>query len=550
MLRKLIIENYALIDHLDISFPDGLIIITGETGAGKSILLGALSLLLGAKADSSAINDRERNCVVEGEFDISGLNIELGEIPSMGSSLIFRRVIAPSGRSRSFINDEPVSVNILSALSSHLVDIHAQHNHLLLSDENYQLSILDYFAADTPLLAEYKRLYEEHCRLIKELAEICRRSERLKEEVEYKQYQLEKIEQAAITDDNELEELRIEYNRLSNAEQIAENLCSALDCLKNRPNSIVQNLKESAQFLRKCFTFVPDLQEIERRMESCRVECKDIEEELEKRLEASAASPEDLAKVEQRIDIIEGLLKRYNLSSVSELTDFKEQLKGDIAEVEESEEKIAAIQARKEEAEAELEKRAQELSNRRKKAAPGLAEAVLEKLRPLGMARARFEIKTERAERLTPYGADRVIFLFCANAGNTMQPLSKVASGGELSRIMLCLKDIMAHYTGMATMVFDEIDTGVSGSIADKMGELIGEMGENMQVFAITHLPQIAVKGKSHLLVYKEVEEGRSVTKIKRLEGRDRVMEIARMLSGSVLSEAAIRNAEFLLEKI
>ena len=550
MLKRLTIDNYALIDHLDISFPDGLIIITGETGAGKSILLGALSLLLGAKADSSVISDKERNCVVEGEFDISGSDVDSGEIPLCGTSLIFRRVISSSGRSRSFINDEPVSVATLSALSSHLVDIHAQHNHLLLSDENYQISILDYFAANGALLAEYRKLYEEHGLLLKELEDMRERAERLKGEVEYKQYQLDKIEQASITDDNELEELKAEYNRLSNAEQIAENLYGALSSLRSQPNSVVQNLKDAAQLLRKCYTFVPDLEEIANRLESCRVECKDIEAELEGRLDKSVASPEELSRVEQRIDSIESLLKRYNLSSVKELACFRDGLRSDIEELGMSGERISEMEGRVGEIEKKLKESAGRLSGKRRECAPGLTNAILGKLRPLGMPQSRFEIEISGTARLGVNGSDKVNFLFCANAGGTLQSLAKVASGGELSRIMLCLKDIMARYKGMPTMVFDEIDTGVSGSIADKMGELIGEMGENMQVFAITHLPQIAVKGKSHLLVYKEEENGKTVTKIRMLDKNERVMEIARMLSGSVLSDAAIENAKFLLENI
>lgn len=547
MLKRLTIDNYALIDHLDIAFPDGLVIITGETGAGKSILLGALSLLLGARADVSAIGEKTHNCVVEGEFDISGLDIDLGDIPSLGSSLIFRRVIAPSGRSRSFINDEPASTGALSALSSRLVDIHAQHNHLLLSEESSQIAILDYFAGCGEELAEYGKCRAAHEAIERELAATREKVEKLKGEVEYKQYQFEKIEQAAISDDNELEELRAEYNRLANAEQIAENLYGALSSLRSAPNSVVQNLKEAAQLLRKCYTFVPDLEEIGNRLESCRIECKDIEEELAGRIDSSALSPEELSRVEQRIDLIEGLLKRFGLASVRELTDLRENLRNEIDGLSAAQERLLELGREAEVAEKNLKAAANALSARRKEAAPQLCSAILEKLRPMGMPQARFEIEVSDAGKFLLSGADKVNFSFSANAGGVPQNLAKVASGGELSRIMLCLKDIMARYTGMPTMVFDEIDTGVSGSIADKMGEVIDDMGRNMQVFAITHLPQIAVKGKTHLLVYKEVKNGRSVTGIRQLEGEERVMEVARMLSGSVLSDAAIENARFLL---
>lgn len=547
MLKRLTIDNYALIDHLDIAFPDGLVIITGETGAGKSILLGALSLLLGARADVSAIGEKTRNCVVEGEFDISGLDVDLGDIPSLGSSLIFRRVIAPSGRSRSFINDEPASAGALSALSSRLVDIHAQHNHLLLSEESSQIAVLDYFAGCSEEIAEYGKFRAAHEAIERELAATGEKVEKLKGEVEYKQYQFEKIEQAAISDDNELEELRAEYNRLANAEQIAENLYGALSCLRSAPSSVVQNLKEAAQLLRKCYTFVPDLEEIGNRLESCRIECKDIEEELAGRIDSTALSPEELSRVEQRIDLIEGLLKRFGLASVRELTDLRENLRNEIDGLSAAQERLLELGREAEVAEGNLKAAANALSSRRREAAPQLCSAILEKLRPLGMPQARFEIEISDAGKFLLSGADKVNFSFSANAGGVPQNLAKVASGGELSRIMLCLKDIMARYTGMPTMVFDEIDTGVSGSIADKMGEVIDDMGRNMQVFAITHLPQIAVKGKTHLLVYKEVKNGRSVTGIRQLEREERVMEVARMLSGSVLSDAAIENARFLL---
>ena len=536
MLRKLTIQNYALIESLDIDFPGGLVIITGETGAGKSILLGALSLLLGGKSDVSVLKDTSRNCVVEGEFDIEGYD-----------TLILRRVVAPSGRSRVFINDEPASLAVLSEISHKLVDIHAQHDHLLLTDKAYQLSVLDYFSGADKLLSAYR---DVHYKLLKgeaELARMRRTNEANALEREYKEFQLSKLQEASLVE-GELEELELEQKQLSNAEEIKGSLHGSLELLRPMGSSVVQNFKEAVHLLRKCYTFVPELKELAERLESCRIECKDIEQELEGLADGITASPQRLQIVDDRIAQIEDLLRRYSCSSVADLIEYRDKLKKELDGEFEAQEHVAQQEKIVDELSRRREELAAELSAKRNGKVAELSNVLRESVRNLEMPYAEFEVELTGLDSCTESGKDGIRFLFAANGGSKLVEISKVASGGELSRIMLCLKALMAQYTGMPTMIFDEIDTGVSGSIADKMGELIGQMGKNMQVFAITHLPQIAVKGETHLLVYKEFDADKQAhTKIKLLSGDERVNEVARMLSGSQLSQAAVENAKYLL---
>ena len=551
MLTRLTIQNYALIESLDINFPGGLVIITGETGAGKSILLGALSLLLGGKSDVTVLKDSSKNCVVEGEFDITGCDINISEL--LGDDvpaeeiLVLRRVVAPSGRSRVFVNDEPVSLSILQDIAKKLVDIHAQHNHLLLTDKGYQLSVLDYFAATEELLANYKKVHSDLQRAQAELVKIERENAASAQEREYKEFQLAKLQDATLVD-GELEELELEQKQLANAEQIKGSLHGSLELLRPMGSSVVQNFKEAIHLLRKCYTFVPELEELGQRLESCRIECKDIEQELEGLADGIVASPQRLEIVDDRIALIEDLLRRYSCASVAELIEYRDKLKGELnSEVEKQEQAVE----QKRVVEALVKERgeiAEKLSEQRYAKVKELSEVLEKSVRNLEMPYAQFQAELYPLDNYTENGKDGIRFIFSANGGSKLVEISKVASGGELSRIMLCLKAMMAKYTGMPTMIFDEIDTGVSGSIADKMGELIGQMGENMQVFAITHLPQIAVKGSTHLLVYKEFDSNQQAhTNIKLLNGQERVMEVARMLSGAQLSDAAIENAKYLL---
>ena len=537
MLRRLAIQNYALIDSLDIEFPGGLIIITGETGAGKSIMMGALSLLLGAKADVSALKDNARNCVVEGEFDVDG------------EEFILRRVISPAGRTRNFINDEPATLASLTEIASRIVDIHAQHQHLLLADADYQMRVLDYFAGSSQVLEGYREVYKELQQTRKELEELDIQIARSEGEREYRQFQFDKLHEAKLKD-GELEELELEQNQLANSEQIRENICSAYALLQPMGVSLVQNIKDAAHILQKSSNFVPELEQLCNRLESCRIECKDIEDELETLQDRIVVSPQRLEQVEERLSLLYSLMRKHQAGSVEELIKIREelqvQLQGADRSLVEREELVARV--------SELEERrgefAAELTELRRGKVAELGAVLQESIRELQMPHAVFEVSMKDAGKYTLQGKDSVEFLFSANGSARTALLQKAASGGELSRIMLCIKSLMARFTGMPTMIFDEIDTGVSGSIADKMGELIGRMGERMQIFAITHLPQIASKRGTHLLVYKEFDkDNNAATKIRVLEGEERVKEVARMLSGAQLTDAALENAKELLKE-
>ena len=535
MLKRLTIQNYALIENLDIEFPSGLVIITGETGAGKSIMLGALSLLLGGKGDVSALKDSSRNCVVEGEFETDG------------EPLILRRVISPAGRTRNFINDEPATLAALTEISSTIVDIHAQHQHLLLTDESYQMKVLDYFAGTGNILEEYLQVHNGLLVMESQLKQLKEEMARKEGELEYRAFQLEKLLEAKLKE-GELEDLENEQKQLANSEQIRECISGAVGCMQPISGPIVQNLKDAVHLLQKCSNFVPELEELCNRLESCRIECKDIEDELEMLAERVVVSPQRLEQVEERLSLLYSLMRKHGVGTVEELLQVQKQLQEDIGGADEDAAKAGQMEQELKVLSSRREALADELGRRRREKTDELASVLQESIRDLQMPYAIFKVELASTEKYTAKGKDTVSFLFSANGDKKLNLLQKAASGGELSRIMLCLKSLMAKYTGMPTMIFDEIDTGVSGSIADKMGALIGKMGERMQIFAITHLPQIASKKGTHLLVYKEFDkENNATTHIRQLQGEERVMEVARMLSGAELTEAALENARVLL---
>ncbi len=537
MLTRLTIQNYALIENLDIEFPSGLVIITGETGAGKSIMLGALSLLLGSKTDVSALKDSSRNCVVEGEFEVDG---EL---------LVLRRVISPAGRTRNFINDEPASLAALTEISSTIVDIHAQHQHLLLTDESYQMKVLDYYAGTGSLLEDYSRVHNELQLLENQLKDLRMQMAKREGEMEYRSFQLEKLLEAKLKE-GELEELESEQKQLANSEQIRESISGAVNCMQPVGGTIVQNLKDAVHLLQKCSNFVPELEELCNRLESCRIECKDIENELEMLAEGVVVSPQRLEQVEERLSLLYSLMRKHGVSTVEELLGVQHGLQGEVSGADEDTAKAEGMEQQIKVLSARREELARLLSAKRKEKTGELAAELQASIRDLQMPYAVFDVELSDTGKYTAKGTDSVAFMFSANGEKKLNPLQKAASGGELSRIMLCLKSLMARFTGMPTMIFDEIDTGVSGSIADKMGALIGKMGERMQIFAITHLPQIASKKGTHLLVYKEFDEqNNATTRIRELAHEERVKEVARMLSGASLTEAALENARVLLKE-
>ena len=550
MLRALHISHYILIDSLDIEFPEGLIIITGQTGAGKSILMGALSLLTGAKADAAVISEGADNCVVEGEFRtddpaVRAILEENGAEWEEGSLLV-RRVIHRSGRSRSFVNDCPVQVGVLSALASRLVDIHSQHQNLVLSDPAFQREVLDLFAGDGETLDASRAGWRRLLSLRSERRTIREQLERLDAERDYNEARYKRLEDAKLRE-GELEELEAEQTRLANAEEIKETLSAVGGMLSPSDGEwpgLVATLKEASRLLSRSETFIPEARELASRLDAARIELDDISSELDRLDAAVDVSPQRLETVEDRMGLLYDLLKKYNCSTEGELIASRDALSSLLYDSTAMEERAEALDGEIAQAERKLEELHAALHQARTEAAPKLAARLEERLRFLELERSVFEVAVDPAQP-GENGADAVRFLFSASGKNPVDA-ARCASGGELSRMMLSLKSLLASLTEMPTMVFDEIDSGVSGSAADKMGSMICTMGDRMQVFAITHLPQVAAKGQAHFLVSKDAS-GEGGSTIKKLSPEERVFEIARMLSGAVVSEEAVANARRLL---
>lgn len=536
MLKSLAIDNYVLVDHLDVSFPGGLVIITGETGAGKSILIGAISLLLGARADVAVLRDKSRNCVIEAVEEEDG------------NEHYIRRVIAPSGRSRAFFDDQPVSLEELRDTFSGQIDIHSQNQQLLLADRKFRLGIIDGFAGTEKDLSRYCALFEEWQEAKRSLAGLKERIELFERQREYMEFQYEKLSSANICK-GEIAALEAEQRQLANSESIRENIdriCGIYESSREESvDSILKNMTASA---RKVAPLIEEFSNLASRLESVRIELKDIVGDVSGMGEKLVFSPERLSEVDKRLALLYDLLRKHGVQGEEELITLREELRlkieahldGDL-ECERLEKKCASL-------ERECHEAAEALHDKRLAAAPGLSSLLEESIRSLEMPQAVFSVAITNKNDLGRDGADDVAFLFNAN-GRELQDLAKCASGGEFSRIMLCLKSVLSGFSGLKTVIFDEIDTGVSGSIADKMGKMIVEMGSNIQVFAITHLPQVASKGNAHYKVFKQTVDGEARSGIRLVEGDQRVREIARLLSGEKLSDEAIANAEFLLKE-
>jgi DNA repair protein RecN (Recombination protein N) len=527
MLSRLTIQNYALIDCLDISFPDNLVIITGETGAGKSILLGALSLVLGGRSDISTLKDRTRNCVVEAIFTLEE-----------GRECILRRVISPNGRSRIFVDDEPATLEHIRNLSESLVDIHSQHQHLLLSRTGFQTSILDHFAGLTLQVSEYEAEHAKYLSVCREISDLEQKIAEAARTRDYLEYQYAQLERASLVE-GELEELEAEQAQLANSEEILQSISRMEFLFQGEEESISSHLKEIESLLERLSSFIPEFRPLAERISSSRIELKDIESEILGRGGSVVTSPQRLQMVDERLSVLYDLMRKHAVGSISELISLRESLGAQLGKSLDLSLEKEAAEKRRDTLKSSCDARAEAIFNQRSQAAPLLSQEIEEAVRALEMPFALFSVKVDR---------EGAVFLFSANGGEVRE-LSKCASGGELSRIMLVIKGLMAQYVGMPTMIFDEIDAGVSGSVADKMGRKIVDMGRNMQIFAITHLPQVASKGSAHYLVYKIIEESDEPrTQIKYIEGDERVWEIARMLSGSKLTEEALANARVLLQ--
>lgn len=555
MLRRLHVRNYVLIDSLDIEFPEGLVIITGQTGAGKSVLLGSIALVLGGKADASIIGESADNCVVEAEFDIDAKDsamrkiLEENDVEWDDGHLVLRRVVARSGRARAFANDSPVTVPVLTAMSSRLIDIHSQHQTLLLSDRRFQLSVLDHYAGNSRLLDKCAAAYREYVSLTGQIEELDARIARVESERDYDQARYSQLESASLRE-GELEELEAEQKQLANAEEIKDNLYAVESLFSSDEEgklSVDAILRESERRLERVSQYVPEVAPVLERLSSSRVELDDILSEITDIDSRTEISRERLQQVEDRLSLLYGLMQKFSCRDVGGLIAARDELGAVLHDSSVLAEKRDELERKLKSVGEELEKTAQMLHDAREKAAPAFAQAIQDSIRSLELQYAVFEVDVTDVP-VSGSGKDAVSFLF-SSTGRGPVELSKCASGGEMSRIMLCLKEMMARYTLMPTMIFDEIDTGVSGSVADKMGSMICRMGDNMQVFAITHLPQVAAKGREHCLVSKVTDpvSGKTSTSIRKLSPEDRIMEVARMLSGSEVTPAAIENARELL---
>ncbi len=563
MLKALHIKNYVLIDSLDIGFPAGLVIITGQTGAGKSILLGALSLVMGSRADSSVIGAAGDNCVVEAEFEVNDEEgslrqyldeneIDFDPIDGKGQ-LTIRRILNSNGRSRSFVNDSPAPLKVLSMLSSRLIDIHSQHETMLLRDKQFQMSMLDHFAGDSGLLQSCRTRWERLTGLKNDLDEVNANLSRTNAEKDYNQAQFERLDSAHLKD-GELEELETEQKQLANAEEIKSSLYQVEnyfspsgDDAQDDRMSIDSMLKESSRILDKLSSYIPSVSALSERIESARLELDDVLSEVSDLEAGTEISDERLQEVEERLSLLYDLLKKYSCTQVSELIELRDRLSESLADTSVLEARKSALEKEIVEAEKDLADACSDLHDARAKAVPSFSENICNSIRSLELDRAVFDVVLEPGKP-GPDGSDTILFRF-SSTGKSPVDVAKCASGGEMSRIMLCLKAMMARYTNLPSMIFDEIDTGVSGSVADKMGSMICSMGDYMQVFAITHLPQVAAKGDAHYIVTKEFDGDRAISSIRKISGEDRVMEVARILSGSRVTPEAIANAKSLLGK-
>ena len=555
MLTALQVRNYVLIDSLEIDFPEGLIIITGQTGAGKSILLGALSLVMGAKADASMVSEGADNCVVEAEFETADKTLqnvlEENEVEWEEGHITIRRVVNRSGRSRAFVNDCPVPVTLLQEISSALIDIHSQHQTLLLSDKSFQLDILDHYAGTMLQREQCASLWKTLGALKTELRTLEERIARQISEKEYNEAQYRQLEAAALRE-GELAELEDEQKQLANAEEIKTSL-SAVEELFTAASSggeimsIDASLKEASKLLLKAGRYVPAVSELAERVDSCRHELDDILSDAVSINSGIDLSQSRLEEVENRMSLIYSLMQKHSCSDVSELIALRDSLSESLADTAILEEKHEAVLRKIAEVETELNTVADSIHSARMAASGAFADAISVSIRDMELPYAIFDVELSKVP-VSSTGCDAVVFKFSSTGRNAVD-VAKCASGGEMSRIMLALKAMMARYANMPTMIFDEIDTGVSGSVADRMGSVICEMGSFMQVFAITHLPQVAAKGTAHYLVSKDIDPqtSKAVSTIVRLSDSERVMEVARMLSGSVLTDAAIANAKSLL---
>ncbi len=555
MLESLIIKNYALIDDLNLKFTPGLTIVTGETGAGKSIMLDALSLLLGERAETKAISDKSRKSVIEATFsspspELSGLLTD-NSIEWNSAELIARREISASGRSRAFVNDTPVTLPVLSSITSNLIDIHSQHSNMVLSQSSSHLSIIDSFAGDAELLGRYRREFSEYVALRSKIKRIKEQIAKNKENREFIVFQLEQLDKLKPRK-GELRQVEQEFDMLSDSDQIREDLGYAYNCFESGDRSINALLAEATESILKVnLDIFGDKveEELAERLENLRIELKDITETVYDYLERVDSDPGRLAKVTARMNQIYDAIKRFKVMDEDGLVALHAELRGKLDSIDNGDGDLEEMEKQARTLAKDLKTLALELTGIRQEASVRLSELITETARPLGLQNLRFSVALTQG-KLTADGQDTADFICSFNKNHEMQSMGKVASGGELARLMLSLKSIMAKCMNLPTVIFDEVDTGVSGEIADKMGDMMRRMGREMQVLAITHLPQVASKGDSHFKVYKTDNETRTVSHVRMLDKEERIRELAAMLSGKTINDAALLNARTLLKNV
>ena len=549
MITSLSINNFALIEKLSINFSKGFSIITGETGAGKSILLGALGLVLGKRADLSSLKNGDEKCVIEAHFEISNYNLQsffAANDLDYEEETIIRREILPTGKSRAFINDTPVNLQELQELSLYLIDIHSQHQTQELSEEKFQFQIIDAIANNQKLILEYTTSLKVYKKQKAELGQLTSQIQQALKDQDYNTFLLEELLSAQLEFTNQ-EDLETILEKLNNVEVIKENLDKSIAIANEEQFGVLQNLKEIKTSLQKIASFSLEYQSLYERTTSVAIEFEDIVSELNRVAENLVNDPELLEIVNQKLQLLYNLQKKHQVSSVNELLIIQNELDSKVVSVITLENEIKNIENLIQNSEIILDNLSKSIHENRVEAVPVLTKKWILILEQLGMPNVRFDIQINAVSNYLSNGKDELQFLFSANKGSDFGLLKKVASGGELSRIMLATKAILAHYSKLPTLIFDEIDTGVSGEIANQMGEIMKEMSNEMQVFAITHLPQIAAKGNDHFKVFKSITDDKTQTELKLLNDDERIIEIAQMLSGTTISDSAINHAKALL---
>lgn len=550
MLKSLFIQNFVLIDNLNIQFENGFSVMTGETGAGKSIILGALGLVLGQRADNKSIQANAEKCIVEAVFDISAYRLEdfftANDLEYDAQNCIIRRELLSSGKSRAFVNDTPASLSVVKILGDRLIDVHSQHQNLLLADSHFQLNLVDIMAQTSPLLNTYKNEYDRYLSLTNRLKELTEKTSKAKDEEDYIRFQYEELK-AVKPVEGEQTELEQELETLSHTEEIKSALYKVTGLLRDDEQGAIQFVKDSLSAIKTLDAFFPKAKEFADRLNSTYIELSDLASEINILKEDVDFNPERLEEVNNRLNILYSLQQKHRVGSADELVNCLHEFETQLHRIESFDEEITTITKQQKASYEVLIKQAEEIRLLRKQAAKTIEKEIIERMVLLGIPNV--QCKIDFIPKPTPGvdGMDEINILFSANKNEPVKPVAQTASGGEISRLMLCIKAMIAGYTALPAIVFDEIDTGTSGEIADKMADIMQDLGQKMQVITITHLPQIAAKGSEHYYVYKEDTAERTFTRIRRLGAGERVNEIARMLSGSSLTEAALANAKELL---